>query len=233
MPRIMISAALVAALLSSPAWAESRTMELPAFTAVDISSGLDAKVSIGPQAVTVEARNAADLDELELYVENGVLKAHTEWDLLKLLEAPVDRDIRLTISAPALTGVTATAGSDVEAAGIAGDELTFKAFSGADLTLTAVSGKIVNLETAAGADLNAEGTCETGRAKADAGASLSAVGLKCADMTVSGAAGSDIEVFASKSVKADALAGASITVSGKPARVEQSGFAGGDVTIEE
>jgi hypothetical protein len=48
MHRIMISAALVAVLLSTPAWAESRTVELPAFTAVDISSGLDAKVSIGP-----------------------------------------------------------------------------------------------------------------------------------------------------------------------------------------
>lgn len=233
MHRIMIPAALAAALLTTPVWAESRTVELPAFTAVDISSGLDATVSIGPQAVTVEARDPADLEALNLFVDNGVLKANIEWDLLKLFEPVVDRDIRLTISAPALTGVTATAGSDVDAAGLAGDELTFKAFSGADLTLTGLSGKKVNLETAAGADLDAEGSCEIGWAKADAGASLDAAGLRCADMTVSGAAGSDIEVFASKSVKADALAGASITVSGNPPTVQQSGFAGGDVTIAD
>lgn len=227
----IIAAALAAAVLTTPAFAETRTAELPAFTAIDVSSGIDAKVSIGPQSVTAEARNAADLDELKLVVEGGVLRAYTEWSLFDIFDPGIDREIRVTISAPALTGIAASAGSDVEAVGITGDNLKFTSNAGSDLTLTGLVGKVVTLESNAGADLTAEGTCETATVKADAGSDLRAAGLKCADVTVGGAAGSDIEVFASNSVKADAFAGTEITVSGNPGTVTQNANAGGEIKM--
>ncbi|RYH12937.1 MAG: DUF2807 domain-containing protein [Alphaproteobacteria bacterium] len=229
----IITAALAAALLTTPAFAETRTIELPEFTSVDISSGIDAKVTIGPQSVTADARNAADLDELKLVVEDGVLKAYTEWTLFGIFDLGIHRELRLTISAPSLNGVFASAGSDVEAKGITGDSLMFTSNAGSDLTLTGIAAKTVTLEAAAGADLKAEGTCEVATIKADAGSDLKAADLKCADVTVSGAAGSDIEVFASNSVRADAIAGTEITVSGNPGTVTQNASAGGEIKIAD
>lgn len=227
------AAAFAAALLASPALAETRTIELPEFTAIDISSGIDAKVTIGAQSVTAEARNAADLDELKLVVENGVLRAYTEWSVFDIFDLGIDRDLKLTISAPSLTGVAASAGADVDAAGLAGDDLKFTATAGSDLSLTAVAGKTITLEASAGADLKIEGSCETGTIKADAGADLDAAALKCADVTVNGSAGSDLDVFASNSIKADAFAGSDITVSGNPKTVTQNASAGGEIEIAD
>lgn len=233
MPRTILAVALAATLLTTPALAETRTVDLPAFTAVDISSGIDAKVTVGPQSVTAEARNAADLDELKLTVENGVLKAYTDWSLFDIFALGIDREIRVTITAPALTGVSASAGADVDAEGISGDSLQFSSSAGADLTLTGVTGKAVSLDASAGADIKADGTCETGTIEASAGADVAAAELRCADLTVDGSAGADIHAFASSSIKADASAGASITIAGKPATVTQNASAGGEIEIAE
>ena len=65
---IIKSAAVLAAfLLATSAFAETRTIELPPFTALDVSSGIDAIVKVGgPQSITAEANDKRMLDDLQL-----------------------------------------------------------------------------------------------------------------------------------------------------------------------
>lgn len=226
------SAALL--LLAAPALAETRTIELPPFSTLDISSGIDAIVTVGgTQSITAEAADTRLLDDLQLKVEGNTLKAYYDWSFFDLFSFG-DRDqIKLTITVPALNKVEASAGSDVEATGVTGDTLTFRASSGADLTLRAVAGKSIDLNASSGAGLKVDGTCEDGKANSSSGSDLDAEDLLCATMDANSSSGSDLDVHASKSVKANASSGSDLTVYGNPAEVEQESSSGSDIKLEK
>lgn len=226
------SAALL--LLAAPALAETRTIDLPAFTALDISSGIDAIVTVGSsQSITVEAKDKRLLDDLQLKVEGDTLKAYYDWSFFDIFTFG-DRDqIKLTITAPALTKVEASAGSDVEATGVTGDALKFGSSSGADLTLRAVAGKSIELNASSGAGLKIDGTCVDGKANSSSGSDLDAEHLLCTTMDANSSSGSDLDVHASKSIKANASSGSDLTVYGNPAEVDQEASSGSDITLEK
>jgi hypothetical protein len=226
------SAALL--LLAAPALAETRTIELPAFTALDISSGIDAVVSIGAtQSITAEAKDKRLLDDLQIKVDGSTLKAYYDWSFFDIFSFG-DRDqIKLTITVPALTGIEASAGSDVEATGIVGDTLEFGASSGADLKVTGVAGKSIDLNASSGAGLKVAGSCETGKANASSGSDLEADDLLCATMDANASSGSDLDVYASKSIKANASSGSDLTIHGNPAEVKQEASSGSDIKLEK
>ena len=219
-------------LLAAPALAETRTIELPAFTALDVSSGIDATVTVGgAQSITAEATDKRLLDDLKITVEGDTLKAYYDWSFFDLFSFG-DRDqIKLTITVPALTKVEASAGSDVDAAGVTGDALTFNSSSGADLTLTTVAGKSIELNASSGAGLKIDGTCETAKAEASSGSDLDAEDLLCATVDANASSGSDLEVYASASIEANASSGSDLTVHGNPANVEQESSSGSDIKI--
>lgn len=226
------SAALL--LLAAPALAETRTIELPAFTALDVSSGIDAVVTVGgTQSITAEATDKRLLDDLKLKVEGNTLKAYYDWSFFDLFAFGNRDQIKLTIAVPALTKVEASAGSDVEATGVTGDALEFNSSSGADLSLKAVAGKSIDLNASSGAGLEIEGTCETGTANASSGSDLEADDLLCVTMDANASSGSDLDAYASKSVKANASSGSDLTIHGNPAEVEQESSSGSDVKIEK
>lgn len=226
------SAALL--LLAAPALAETRTIDLPPFTALDISSGIDAIVTVGgTQSITVEAKDKRLLDDLQIKVEGNTLKAYYDWSFFDIFTFG-DRDqIKLTITAPALDKVEASAGSDVEATGVSGDALTFRASSGADLKLRGVAGKSIDLGASSGAGLDIEGTCVDGKADSSSGSDLDAEDLLCATIDANASSGSDLDVYASKSAKANASSGSDLTIHGNPADVEQESSSGSDIKIEK
>jgi hypothetical protein len=225
------SAALL--LLAAPALAETRTIELPAFTALDVSSGIDAVVSIGAtQSITAEAKDKRLLDDLQLKVDGNTLKAYYDWSFFDIFTFGNRDQIKLTITVPALEKIEASAGSDVVAAGVSGDALEFGASSGADLSLSGVVGKSIDLDASSGAGLKIEGTCETGKANASSGSDLDAEDLLCATMDANASSGSDLEVYASKSIKANASSGSDLSIYGNPAEVDQESSSGSDIKIE-
>ena len=232
---VKLAAASAALLpLAVPALAETRSIELPAFTALDISSGIDAIVTVGStQSITAEAKDKRLLDDLQLKVEGNTLKAYYDWSFFDIFSFG-DRDqIKLTITVPALTKVEASAGSDVEATGVTGDALEFGSSSGADLTLRAVAGKAIDLNASSGAGLKIDGTCVDGKANSSSGSDLDAEHLLCATMDANASSGSDLDVHASKSIKANASSGSDLTVYGNPAEVDQEASSGSDIKIEK
>lgn len=226
------SAALL--LLAAPALAETRTVDLPAFTALDISSGIDAIVTVGsPQSITVEAKDKRLLDDLQLKVDGNTLKAYYDWSFFDIFTFG-DRDqIKLTITVPALNKIEASAGSDVEATGVVGDALEFGSSSGADLILRAVDGKSIDLNASSGAGLKIDGSCIDGKANSSSGSDLDAEHLLCATMDANASSGSDLDVHASKSVKANASSGSDLTIYGNPAEVDQEASSGSDIKLEK
>lgn len=236
MHRIVKLAAASAALLllAAPALAETRTLDLPAFEALDISSGIDAIVTVGgTQSIIAEAKDQRLLDDLQLKVEGKMLKAYYDWSFLDIFSFGNRDQVKLTITVPALSRVDASAGSDVEATGVTGDALQFNSSSGADLTLRAVAGKSIDLNASSGAGLKIEGSCEDGKANASSGSDLNAEKLLCATMDANSSSGSDLDVYASKSIKANASSGSDLTIYGNPAEVDQESSSGSDIKIEK
>jgi hypothetical protein len=235
-----IAKAAIAAVLclagSAGALAASKTFDVGPFTAIEISSGINAIVTVGgtTQSVVAESPNQQELDELIVEVNGGKLHAHTDWDFFDLFDwAAGDSQTTITIVVPALTAAEANSGADVAVSGISADSVQLASSSGAGLEAIAVSGKSFDLNASSGANLSVSGTCERAHVNASSGSDLRAEKLLCADVDANASSGADAEVYASASLRANASSGASIDVYGKPATVEDEVSSGGDVRLRD
>lgn len=230
----ILAATAIGLLAATPGLGADRTYDLAPFTAIDISSGVHATVTVGgTQSVAASARNAADLDELTVEVVDGTLKVGRDWDILDIFEGLVDRDIRFNIAAPSLTSAEASSGADVEVSGLSGDTVRIEASSGADLRSTDMRATTIQVEVSSGSDVDANGTCTTLDLRASSGADADLENLACTDATIDASSGSDVTLRAGGSLKAEASSGAEITVRGKPATTEIEESSGGSVDLED
>jgi hypothetical protein len=230
----MLAATAIGLLAATPGLSADRTYDLPPFTAIDISSGVDAMVTVGgTQSISATARNAADLDDLTVEVVDGTLKVGRDWDILDIFEAFSDRDIRFTIAAPSLISAVASSGADVDVSGLSGDSVRIEASSGADLKSTDMRATSITVEISSGSDLEANGTCTTLDVRISSGADADLDELVCTDVTIDASSGSDASVHASGSLKASASSGAEIAVHGKPATTDIQESSGGGVDLED
>lgn len=237
MTQHFLAAAAVALLAAAPATtfaADRAYNDLPPFTAVDISSGIDAVVTVGgSQSVTAVAPNAADLDELNVEVRDGTLKIWRDWDFFDLFEGIGERETRFTIAAPALNSAAASSGSDVDVSGLSGETVWLESSSGADLKATDIQATNVDVDVSSGADLKANGTCTTLDLNVSSGADAELGDLACTNAEVEASSGSDVTLRVNGSLKAEASSGAGISVKGKPAKTEIDESSGGSVTLED
>lgn len=233
MRQSIIALAAASALSAGSAHAETRAVPLEPFSALDISSGIEAGVSVGPaQSVVVEAADPRIIDELQLRVEGGTLKAYFDWSIWDLFKVGADRRVRLTITVPELRAVNASAGSHVEAEGsITGESLRFTSSSGSGLEVQGIDARSVSLNASSGSKLRVSGSCGDGKANASSGSNLDASGLKCSTMDANASSGSDLDVFATASIKANASSGSDLTVRGNPAEIEQKSSSGASIRL--
>jgi hypothetical protein len=209
--------------------AETRTLDLPPFTGVDISSGINAEVTIGAeQSVEIEAPEAESLERMQVRVVNGTLQASIDWSIFDLF-GDWNRQAKIRITAPEINSLEASSGAYIVAAEIAGDKLTFSASSGASVKATGVTGETQALDASSGASIEVDGACAVAEIDVSSGADISAEELLCADIVVRASSGAHAAVFASKSAKAEASSGGGIVVYGNPPTFEQDTSSGGDV----
>jgi hypothetical protein len=235
--KLVTVAATAVALLAGTgvAAAASKVLDLESFSRVEVSSGIDAVITIGAtQSVTADSPYQEQLDELQIEVRDGRLKAWVDWNIFDLLDfAGVDRQIVLTITVPALTEINANSGADVDATGITGDAIVLRASSGADLDVKGAAGTRYDIDSSSGSDVDIEGTCSSAKIVSSSGSNVRADKLLCLDVDANASSGSDLDVYASASVKADASSGADITVRGKPAQTAVQSSGGADIKIED
>lgn len=222
----------VALFLATPALAVDRTETVDTFTAVDISSGINAKIIVGgAQSVVASAPNQDELDMIKVEVKNGTLRAFIDWSIFDLFSFG-EREINLAITVPALVTAEASSGADVDIDGMTGDVIRLRASSGADLNATHVTGTGVDADASSGADLDVDGSCDTIKANASSGADLDAENLVCKTGDFNASSGSDLDTFASVSAKANASSGAGITIHRKPPTLDQEESSGGDIEVK-
>jgi hypothetical protein len=225
--------AVLAASIPLAAVGAEKTFDLPAFTGIEISSGLDALVTVTPgatQSVVVTSPRQEEIDELKVEVNGSTLKAYTDFNLFDIFDfAQGDRQTLITITVPALQSANANSGSDIDLTGISGDTITLHSSSGSDLDVKGAAGKSYDIDSSSGSQLTIEGTCESARINASSGSNVRADKLLCLSIDANASSGSDADVYASESVKADASSGSDLTVHGNPAQTEINSSSGADV----
>nr|WP_070960702.1 head GIN domain-containing protein [Hyphomonas sp. Mor2] len=230
MIRTFTAASLVALGLAGAASAETRSYEVGAFTKIDISAGLDLEFTAGDaQSVTVENDNGDFSDiTVEVRGETLVLKRQKTmnwgWNNKR-------QRYGVTVTAPQISGLEASSGSDVSGRNMSGSDILIDVSSGADVTVTGVDGGTVRIETSSGSDASVSGTCVTVRAESSSGSDLDARDLTCESGYADASSGSDISIYASTSVEAEASSGADVDVYGNPTDVTSDKSSGGSVSI--
>lgn len=225
-----LAGAMLAA-VSGAAFAQSKTFEVTPFTGVDISSGLDADISVGGTvSVSAHSRDPEYLNDLKVEVRNNRLYAWIDRNILDFRFGD-DRRVMLSITVPSLDFIEASGGSDVKANALGGDRVEAHASGGADLDIAGIKATALAAEASSGSDLTLAGTCATAAFDVSSGSDLNATDLKCVDVTINASSGSDAEIFASGSLTANASSGADLTVHGSPKSVKQDTSSGAGVKI--
>lgn len=230
------------ALVTTPAVAESRSYELPAFDSISIATGIEAVVEVGgAQTVTVDIDDPDLFNKLEIDVRDGTLRARIELSFLEsllsggLLSAIFEdhADIRMHISVPALTGAEASSGAKVQIGAMSGDAVRLETSSGASLSVAELAAATVRADASSGAQLTVNaGACESVDADSSSGASIELGGLECRDARAQASSGASLRVYASDDVDAEAASGASIRIAGDPDSVRVESSSGGSINIE-
>ena len=121
MIRTFTAASFLALGLAGAASAETRTYDVGAFTDIDISAGLDLKFETGAaQSITVENRNG-DFSDIDVLVKGNTLvlkRVKNNWGWGRKRE-----QYGITITAPVISSVEASSGSDVSGRGMSGDSV--------------------------------------------------------------------------------------------------------------
>ncbi|MFN3213432.1 MAG: head GIN domain-containing protein [Henriciella sp.] len=229
MIRTFTVASLFALGFAGAASAETRTYDVGSFTNIDISAGLDLSFEQGAAGpVTVENKKG-DFSDIEVEVRGDTLvlkRKKNNWGWGRKRER-----YGITVSAPVISGVEASSGSDVMGRGMSGSTVSIDVSSGADVTITGVDGGTVIIETSSGSDASISGTCETVRADSSSGSDIEARDLICQNGEADASSGSDISIHVTGSVNADASSGADVNVYGGPTDVTSDKSSGGSVSI--
>lgn len=230
MIRSLTAASVAVLFIAGAASAETRSYDVGSFTAIDASAGLDVTFTTGgEQSVTVENRKG-DFSDIEVLVKNDTLilkrAKKNNWGWGKKRER-----YNITVSAPVISDIEASSGSDVTGSGLSGDSIFIDVSSGADVSVKDISGGTVRLETSSGSDLTASGTCAEVRADSSSGSDINAGDLVCTNGRAEASSGSDITIHVTGRLSADVSSGADINVRGGPTDVDTDKSSGGSVNI--
>jgi hypothetical protein len=215
------------AFVSLPANAQEReTRDLTGFNAVAVGGGIDLFVRQGqPFRVEVAAADG-HLDEIVTEVIDGRLEIRR-----KRPPGFLDWGDRGTVSVvlPALVGLTASGGSDLEAEGtVSGDTLTVVASGGSDVTI-AVAVTQLEVTVSGGSDVQLSGSAGSARVQSSGGSDLNASRLMANAAEVDSSGGSDLSIAVRDALVANASGGSDVSYTGKPSSVRVNASGGGDI----
>jgi len=229
MYRKPLAAAAIAALLAAPAFADTKTYDVPTFTGIDVSAGLTVEFTEGPaQSVTVENKNKA-WDKIKVSVDDGLL----------VLERPKKMGwgrnkerFLITVTAPELNYIDTSSGSEVFGTGLSGDSVTIDTSSGSTVKISGVDAGALSIDTSSGSSVTLDGTCSEVDVDTSSGSSVRAKDVVCQYATVEASSGSSVSISATQSLSADASSGSSVNVSGEPVNTEIEKSSGASVNVK-
>lgn len=229
MLRQTLAAASVAALLAAPALAETKTYDVPAFTGIDVSAGLNVNFTEGPaQSVVAENEDGA-WDKLVIEVKDDVLYVKRP---RKMGWGRNKQRFTVTVTAPQLSYLDTSSGSTVTGAGLSGDTVTIDTSSGSTVKVSGIDAGDLSIDTSSGSSVTLDGTCARAEVDTSSGSSVRAKDVVCQYATIDASSGSSISISATQSVNADASSGSSVNVGGEPLNTEIEKSSGASVNIK-
>jgi hypothetical protein len=201
--------ALSAALIATPAFAETKTYAVGDFTRVWAAAGVDVKIAVGGDYSVKAEGSPESLERLEAKVEGGELRIRRVNNGFKWRR---NGQVTVTVSMPALEAVSVSSGASVDATGVDAG-----AFS---------------IDVSSGGSLDVAGRCDALMLDVSSGGSVDAKALECESAAADASSGGSADVFASESVSGDASSGGSIDVYGKPRTVNKDTSSGGSVSVK-
>jgi hypothetical protein len=217
--------------LSTGVRADSRFIEVPAFTAAEFNSALIVNVVVGgPQAVSIEAPNSKDLDDVRYEVVDGKLRVWIDrdfWDVVSLH----DGRVTVTVRVPALDNLAAGSATRVNATGLAGDTVVIDASSAAILIVDGVVAGRVAISSSSGGRVFVSGECAIVDASVSSASWVNARDLVCVDAEIEASSASQAVFYASGTATVDVSSAANLTLMGNPGRVDDEVAIGSTLSI--
>jgi hypothetical protein len=230
----LLSAVLIC-LLFSVAVAQKHvttTRVASGFNAVTISGGIDLYITQGT-VVSVKIDAAEDIQKyIKVEVHNGILEIYLESNnLFKWIRT--NNNMKAYVTAPTLTKLSASGGSDVYSQNVWKiNELSMIATGGSDIKFEAVGGKL-DCKTTGGSDLTLRGKVADLILNASGGSDVNAKDLEAIKVNVSASGGSDVTVYVTTELKAQANGGSDVYYRGNPVRISKDSSGGSDITKKD
>jgi len=196
------------------------------FEGVKVSMGINLKLTQDKNtSLTVEMDD--NLHELLITeVENGILKIYFEESVGKCKKREV------LLSMPKIRSLKASSGASILGQNnINTDDLSLRSSSGSDINID-VEALNLNCKSSSGSNIELSGSCENVEATSSSGSYIEADNLKAISVSARASSGSNINVFASKSIVAKASSGATINCDGAPEDKAIKKSSGGSVSFE-
>ena len=240
MRKTLLAATAALSLLSTGALADTRSLDVEPFDRVDIATGLTAIVTYGEtQSLSIEAENGHVLDQIEIRVKNGELRARRNTNLLDIIlsggllnKALFEDSTTLHITLPAFTGAVASSGARVSAAFANGDTFEASASSGGQIAVDAVDADTISVDVSSGSRVTLSGTCALAELDFSSGAKILAEKLVCGDVDVDGSSGASATIGVEGDVTGKISSGANVRLHGTPDTVKVQSSSGGNLKIE-
>lgn len=207
---------------------ETRAYNNTGFDSVHASSGINVVLSQGPFSVQAQAPEG-NLDKIVIEQAGNELRLSRKSEMTWF---GGNGHYVVNVSAPVITGISASGGADLEANGLQAETLSLSASGGGDLDLKGLKVTTLSASSSGGGDIDASGTCVTATITTAGGGDFDGSDLDCANVTASASGGGDIDVRASMVANGDASSGGDIRFIGSPATVTRNESSGGDISVD-
>jgi hypothetical protein len=225
---LAVSTLLLLSTLASaqtPAGGKAGSVDVPDFQGVAVSHGIRAEVKRGPKSVRLEG-DAKQLARVKLAVEEGVLKTQVERS--GFFNSSAD-GVRLIITNPQLTSVSASGGSHVEAEASPATEFTAAASGGSEIRVTSLESSSLEVAASGGATVTLAGRADSVQAAASGGSVVEARDVRAQTLQVNASGGSRFEAHSANKVTGNLSGGSTVRLQEKPGSVEVNTSGGSEV----
>ena len=216
------------ALVPALAQTSPEVRSLANFTAVEVGNGIELNLKAGqPQLVEASADTPEHLARLKTEVENGVLKITFDRQLNEAWgKKNFVKNLRVNVTAAALTALSASSGSQVlVAAPYAAEALQLKVSSGATV-VAAFTATSLQASVSSGGVATVTGKIQRLEVTSSSGGNFKGADLQTTQCEASASSGGSIAVAVQETLSAKASSGGGVRYSGSPAVTNKSSSGG-------